>query len=115
MSNLVKKSNRTKSSTLNSRNPAKKSKAGKKTSAKKGKSGVTIQYVLPVGLRGWVVKNSKLSAFTLLTDSKREAIHYARSIAQRRGEILEVHGRDMKVEERKKYRKPARNNILSND
>ena len=65
-----------------------------------------IQYVLPIG-NGWVIKGSKHKKFTLLTMSKREAVFYARSIAKRNGDILEVHERGGKISERKKYRKTA--------
>lgn len=115
MNKTIKKSNRNRSMITKSSNQAKNSKSRKKSYGRKSKSGEVIQYVFPVGLRGWVVKNSRLAGFTLLTDSKQEAIFYARSIAQRRGELLVVHGRDMKVEERKKYRKPARKNLVLTD
>lgn len=73
------------------------SKTRRKTKAKKGKkSDVAIQYVLPIG-NGYVVKNSKLQKFTFMTDRKSEAIRYARNIAQRRGEIVEIHSKDKKT------------------
>ena len=62
-----------------------------------------IQYVLPLGGNGWVVKNSKAAKFTVITDSKREAISIARSIAKTRHIQLEVHGRDGRIEKRESY------------
>lgn len=74
------------------------SKTKRRTSARKvKKSDVPIHHVIPLGGTGWVVKNSKLPKFTFITDRKSEAIRYARSIARRRGEIVEIHSRDNKT------------------
>ena len=94
MSKSIKKEGRrklskTKTSTSKNR---RKVRSGKKSS----KSDVAIQYVLPLG-NGWVVKNSKLARFTFITDRKRAAVFYARSIAKQRGEKVEIHSRDSKV------------------
>ena len=64
---------------------------------------VSIQYVLPLGGNGWVVKNSKATKFTVITDSKREAISIARNIAKNKQIELEVHGRDGRIEIRENY------------
>jgi hypothetical protein len=63
----------------------------------------SIQYVLPLGGNGWVVKNNKAAKFTVITDSKREAISIARNIAKNKQIELVVHGRDGSVERRENY------------
>jgi hypothetical protein len=63
----------------------------------------SIQYVLPLGGNGWVVKNNKAAKFTVITDSKREAISIARNIAKHKQIELVVHGRDGSVEIRENY------------
>jgi ribosomal protein L32E len=65
--------------------------------------GPSIQYVLPLGGNGWVVKNNKAAKFTVITDSKREAISIARNIAKNKQIELVVHGRDGSVEIRENY------------
>ena len=72
-------------------------------SKKKIAGNGTIQYVLPLGGDGWVVKSSNATKFTVITDSKREAVSIARGIAKLQHVILEVHGRDGKVEKRESY------------
>lgn len=63
----------------------------------------TIQYVLPLG-NGWVVKNNRASKFTVITDSKSEAISIARSIARTKRTELVVHGRNGNIEIQESYR-----------
>lgn len=63
----------------------------------------SIQYVLPLGGNGWVVKNNKAAKFTVITDSKREAISIARNIAKNKQIELVVHGRDGSIELRENY------------
>lgn len=63
----------------------------------------SIQYVLPLGGNGWVVKNNKAAKFTVITDSKREAISIARNIAKNKQIELVVHGRDGSIEIRENY------------
>ena len=76
----------------------------KNKKSKKGTSGViSIQYVLPLGGNGWVVKNNKAAKFTVITDSKREAITIARNIAKNKQIELVVHGRDGSIELRENY------------
>ena len=75
---------------------------GRKKS-KKNMAELPVQYVLPLGGNGWVVKNSKASKFTVITDSKREAISIARDIAKTKQIELEVHGRDGRIEIRESY------------
>lgn len=61
-----------------------------------------IQYVLPLG-NGWVVKSSNMAKFTVITDSKKEAIEIARNMARNKHSELIVHGRDGNVELRESY------------
>jgi len=63
----------------------------------------TIQYVIPLGGTGWVVKSSKAKKFTVITDSKREAVSIARNLAKTQHVILEIHGRDGGIEKRESY------------
>lgn len=62
----------------------------------------TIQYVLPLG-NGWAVKTNIASKFTVITDSKREAISIARAIARNKKTDLVVHGRDGNIEIQESY------------
>jgi len=73
----------------------------RKTKRRNASAG-TVEYVIPLG-NGWIVKNSRASKFTVITDSKREAIVIARSIAkQKHGELI-VHGKNGEVEKTEKY------------
>jgi Uncharacterized protein conserved in bacteria (DUF2188) len=60
------------------------------------------QYVLPLG-NGWVVKNSNVARFTFITDSKREAITIARSLARSKHMELIVHGKNGNIEVKESY------------
>ena len=83
---------------MNSKNTHTRNKKSKKTT-----SVISIQYVLPLGGNGWVVKNNKAAKFTVITDSKREAISIARNIAKNKQIELVVHGRDGSIELRENY------------
>jgi hypothetical protein len=96
MSKTVKKVNGIKSSKTRSGGAKIKRKAGKRTSKKNDKSDIVIQYVVPIG-NGWVIQNSKRKKFTFISDSKREAVYMARSIAKRKGQIVEIRTKDRKV------------------
>lgn len=61
-----------------------------------------IQYVLPLG-NGWVVKASKATTFTVITDSKAEAIAIARNIARNKHSQMIVHGRSGAIEKTENY------------
>jgi len=61
-----------------------------------------IQYVLPIG-NGWVVKANNTSRFTVVTDSKREAIVIARNRAKTKHSELIVHGKKGNIELRESY------------
>src|SRR5687768_10012551 len=85
------------------------SKTKRKISARKAKkSDVAIHHVIPLGGTGWVVKNSTLPKFTFITDRQSEAVRYARSIAQRRGEIVEIHSRKDNKTTRENYTRRKR-------
>lgn len=53
----------------------------------------SIEYVLPLG-NGWVVKNNLASKFTVITDSKKEAMSIARKIAIDKRRELIVQGKN---------------------
>jgi hypothetical protein len=86
----------------------KKSRVVRAKNANRSKSGKLklvngdIQYVLPLG-NGWVVKSNNAVRFTIITDSKREAITVAREIATRRRGELVIHGKDGKIQDRQSY------------
>ena len=61
-----------------------------------------IEYVLPLG-NGWVVKNKAAKVFTVITDTKKEAITIARSIAKNKKRELVVYGRGGVVELKEAY------------
>lgn len=61
-----------------------------------------VQYVLPLG-NGWVVKGSKATTFTAITDSKTEAISIARTLARTKHTEMVVHGRNGLVEMKENY------------
>lgn|GEM_PF-1731669 len=76
------------------------SKKGIKVAATKA-SG-SIEYVLPLG-NIWVVKNNSAKQFTVITDSKKEAIEIARELARNRNNELIVHGKSGKIEIHESY------------
>jgi hypothetical protein len=60
------------------------------------------RYVLPLG-NGWVVKDGNATNFTVITDSKREAIAIARSMARNEQALLVVHDKNGAVELQENY------------
>lgn len=90
------------STTIKKRKQTTKSKARKKSLRKKW-AEVAIHSVIPVEFDGWIVKNSRVKGFIFITDSKREAVKYARDVAKGRGEWLEIHEKDGKIL-KKRYR-----------
>jgi hypothetical protein len=68
--------------------------------AKKIVNNGTIEYVLPLGGNGWMVKNNKAAKFTVITDSKKEAISITRGIKQIQ---LVIYGRDGNIEKSESY------------
>jgi uncharacterized protein YdaT len=71
---------------------------------KKGMTGSIkdIQYVIPLG-NGWIVKNSHSAKFIVITDSKKEAVMIATSIAKNKGTELIVHAKDGSIQKRISY------------
>ena len=61
-----------------------------------------IQYVLPLG-NGWVVKRNTAKSFTVITETKREAVSIARSIAKSKHHELIVHGKNGAILIRENY------------
>jgi hypothetical protein len=84
---------------VNGKNTHSRNKKSKKSASKV----ISIQYVLPLGGNGWVVKNNKAAKFTVITDSKKEAVSIARNIAKNKQIELVVHGRDGSIELRENY------------
>lgn len=71
--------------------------------AKKAKeASKVIQYVIPIG-NGWLVKNSRRKKFTIISDSKREAVMIARGLAKRQGTELIVYAKDGSIQEQVSY------------
>lgn len=71
---------------------------------KNGKAGKEpAEYVIPLGGTGWVVKTSSAKKFTVISDSKREAVKIARSLAKRRGRKLVIFGKDGSVQQEVSY------------
>ncbi|MDH7461345.1 DUF2188 domain-containing protein [Chitinophagaceae bacterium 26-R-25] len=68
------------------------------------KSVDEIQLVIPLGGTGWMVKASNAKTFTVITDSKAEAITIARNIAQNKHCQMIVHGRSGAIEKTENYR-----------
>jgi hypothetical protein len=55
-----------------------------------------IQYVIPVG-NGWAVKAAGSIKFTIITDSKKEAVSVAKDIAKRDESALIIYGKDGRI------------------
>ena len=74
-------------------------KSAKKTTASKD----TAEYVIPLGGTGWVVKNSQAKKFTAISDSKREAVKIARSLAKQYGRELIIFAKDGSIQQQVSY------------
>jgi hypothetical protein len=74
------------------RKPAKGSLASKKIS----------EIVLPLG-NGWVVKNSNARKFTVILDSKTEAVKIATQIAKDKGIELVIYAKDGSIQRQVSY------------
>jgi hypothetical protein len=82
----------------------KKSTTVRKSTAKSAaKTKEAVEYVLPLGGTGWVVKNSKTKKFTAILDNKREAVKIARSLAKQYGRELVIFGRDGNIQQQISY------------
>jgi Uncharacterized protein conserved in bacteria (DUF2188) len=73
----------------------------------KSKNGTSVketaEYVIPLGGTGWVVKSSNAKKFTVISDSKREAVKIARSLAKRRHRKLVVFAKDGSIQQQVSY------------
>lgn len=81
----------------------KKNTLNKSKKVQKEAADVSIEYVIPLGGNGWVVKHSKAKKITVITDNKREAVSIARQIAKRKNRKLIVYGRDRQIQIRESY------------
>ena len=62
------------------------------------------QHVVPLG-RGWAVRSAGSSRLTIITDTKKDAVEYAKGVAKRNGSELIIHTKDGKIRERNSYAK----------
>jgi hypothetical protein len=60
------------------------------------------QHVVP-GQRGWAVRKSGASRASRIFGTRRDAVTYARQLAQKEGSELYIHGRDGTIRERDTY------------
>ena len=56
------------------------------------------QHVVPLG-NGWAVKGAGNERFTVITETKREAVEAARDIARNNHSELFIHGKDGRIHE----------------
>lgn len=61
------------------------------------------QHVTPRSSGGWQVKGEGNQRATVITDTQREAIEVARSIARNQHSELFIHGRNGRIRERDTY------------
>lgn len=62
------------------------------------------QHVVPLG-RGWAVRTAGSSRLTIITDTKKDAVEYAKGIAKRNGTDLIIHSKDGTIRERNSFAK----------
>jgi hypothetical protein len=74
----------------------------KTSSSKRNALDMKAQYVIPIG-NGWMVKGSQSKKFTVITDTKREAVSIARNMAKNQGILLIVYNKDGKIHEKVSY------------
>ncbi len=60
------------------------------------------QHVVPLG-NGWAVKKEGSNRFTVITETKRDAVTVARQIAKNNKSELVVHGKDGKIQDKDSY------------
>jgi Uncharacterized protein conserved in bacteria (DUF2188) len=77
-------------------------KIGRKTVKRSSTRKKTTEHVIPLG-NGWVVKNSDADKFTVISDSKTEAVKIARQIAKQKGLDLVIHAKDGSIQEQISY------------
>lgn len=57
------------------------------------------QHVLPLG-NGWAVKKEGSNKFTVITETKKEAVNVAREIARNNQSELVIHDRDGSIQDK---------------
>ncbi len=62
------------------------------------------QHVLPLG-NGWAVKGEGSKKFTVITETKKDAITVAKGIAKNNKSELVIHGKDGKIRDKDSYGK----------
>ncbi|MEO8146718.1 MAG: DUF2188 domain-containing protein [Bacteroidia bacterium] len=55
------------------------------------------QHVIPLG-NGWAVKKEGSNRFTIITETKKEAVQVARGIAKHNHSELVIHGKDGRIQ-----------------
>ncbi len=55
------------------------------------------QHIVPLG-NGWAVKGEGNSRYTVITETKRDAMKVGREIARNNNSELIIHGKDGKIE-----------------
>lgn len=60
------------------------------------------QHVVPLG-NAWAVKKEGSVRFTVITDTKKEAVDVAREIARNNHSELVIHGRDGRIQDKDSY------------
>ena len=60
------------------------------------------QHVLPLG-NGWAVKKEGSNKFTVITETKKDAVNVAREIARNNQSELVIHGKDGKIQDKDSY------------
>jgi hypothetical protein len=71
--------------------------------SKSKKASKKLQYVIPIG-RAWVVQNADKTKFTLITESKREAVLFATQIAKNSESDMIVYGKKGEITASKSFR-----------
>lgn len=62
------------------------------------------QHVIPLG-NGWAVKRAGSNRFTVITETKKEAVEVAREIARNNHSELVIHGKDGRIQDKDNYGK----------
>ena len=62
------------------------------------------QHVVPLG-NGWAVKGAGNERFTVITETKKEALEVAREIAKNNHSELVIHGKDGRIQDKDSYGK----------
>lgn len=62
------------------------------------------QHVVPLG-NGWAVKKEGSQRFTIITETKKDAITVAKQLAKSNKSELVIHGKDGKIKDRDSYGK----------